>query len=55
MVEKKLSIFMKKHPVWFGVIIVVFCIFLILLVGIVPDNYRYSNSTGDVVNEDSGE
>jgi len=44
--EKKLSIFMKKHPVWYGIIIVAFCIFL-LLITIDKD----SNSTGNVIKE----
>ena len=46
MIEKKLSIFMKKHPVWFGVIIVALCIFLLLI--IIEED---SNSTGDVIKE----
>ncbi len=50
MVEKKLSIFMKKHPVWYGIIIVAFCIFLVLI--IIEED---SNSTGDVIKEEEKE
>ncbi len=51
--DKELSVFMKKHPVWYGIIIVVFCIFLVIIV--IPDSTipidDDSDLTGDVIKE----